>query len=316
MRNYIRVEEPEPKRKPPPKRWRFTERDQKILLAMARYEGFLSVPQVLDLYFPSSKSAVKRAYKRLELLWRARYLNRPTREQRRELPEMMYWLAKKGHDFVQSEGAGFYVRRKVKGEIKDVMAWVKKPRFIQARHDLMINEFHLDVELASREHDFEIFDWQPSYIFHRNGDLVHFTDSKGRPAKKRYEPDSYFMLEYKQQGRRFLLEIDRGRAGKEQVHRVVNEKILLGVPYIKSREYKERFGIEQQKRSSGRMLIVTSGQGRLENLIEKTVEHFPKLAQWYLFTTFDQVTKDTVVTEPIWWSYKQGEYKKVSLLTG
>ena len=311
MRNYIRIDEPEPKPEPPPKRWQFTDRDQKIVLAMARYEGFLSVPQVLDLFFPSSAAARKRAYKRLELLWRAGYLKRPTKDERRCLPEMVYWLSQKGADFVKGEGEGFTVQRKVKGQTKDVFAWVRKPRFIQIRHDLMINEFHLDVELSSREHDFEIVDWRPSYIFHRNGDEVAFTDAKGRPTKKRYEPDSYFMLSYQNQGRRFLLEIDRGRAGKEQVHRVMNEKILLGAPYIKSQQYEQRFGF-----NSGRMLIVTSGAGRLENLIQRTVHYFPKLAQWYLFTTFDDVTAQTVVTEPIWWSYKQGEYKQVSLLTG
>ena len=311
MRNYIRANKPEPEPDPPPKRWRFTDRDQQIVLAMACYEGFLSVPQVLDLYFPPSKSAVKRAYKRLELLWRAGYLKRPTRQERFELPEMIYWLSKKGSDFVKTEGAGYTVERVVNGKTKNVLKWVKKPRFIQIRHDLMINEFHLDVELSCRETGVEIMDWQPSYVFHRNADQVHYTDIKGRPAKRHYQPDSYFMLNYNGQGRRFLLEIDRGRSGKEQVHRVVNEKILLGVPYLKSKDYEQRFGY-----NSGRMLIVTSGQGRLENLIERTVYHFPKLAQWYLFTTFDDVNKNTVVTEPIWRSYKQGEYKQVSLLTG
>lgn len=305
MRDYIRPTEDEPAPPKPPDRWQFTDRDQEIVLAISRFEGFLSVPQVQDLFFPPTTAGNRRTKKRLEMLWRARYLNRLSRRQRYESPEMIYWLAPKGAKFVASEWGT---------TLKD-FKWVKKPRLIQVRHDLMINEFHVDVELQSRETDVEIVDWQSSYLFKRNADKVEYTDHRNKRVKKNYEPDSYFMLEQKvEQGRerlRFLLEIDRGREGKEQVHRVFNEKILLGVPYIESEAYLSRFG-----NKSGRMLIVTSGGKRLENLITKTAERFDKLAQWYMFTIFDDVNKETVLTEPIWWQYKDGNYRQVSLLTG
>lgn len=292
------------------KNYTFTERDQRIVKTIPQYEGFLSVPQIIDLFFNNNTAGRRHAKKRVELMSQpGEYLKRPSKGQRRELPEAIVWLNKKGEAFCAGEGVGFWQTVKRSGVLKDVHMWVKKPRFIQIRHDLMVNEFHLDIELFCRQSDISIVEWIPSYVFKRTGDIVQYINNKQQQVKRKYEPDSYFVLNYGQHEKRFMLEIDRGAEGKEQAHRVFDEKILVFNEYMNSKRYEERFG-----QKSGRQLIVTSGGKRLENLINMTAKRFGDKAQFFLFTIFEDVSHDTVITQPIWWQYKDGNYRQVRLL--
>jgi len=85
-------------RVPNPPSMRLTERDRRILEAVHSYDGMLSFPQIQRLFF-TGKSQTEQ---RLKLLYQHRYLARPDRDERRRLPEMIYWLDEKGAEIVAS----------------------------------------------------------------------------------------------------------------------------------------------------------------------------------------------------------------------
>jgi hypothetical protein len=77
---------------PHPPGLRLTERDIHILEAIHAYDGLLSFSQIQRLFF-SGKSQAER---RMMLLYQHKFVNRPNYEQRRLLPEMVYWLDHRG----------------------------------------------------------------------------------------------------------------------------------------------------------------------------------------------------------------------------
>jgi hypothetical protein len=70
---------------PPP--FRLTSRDRRILEAIHYYDGLLGFLQI---------------QRRMMLLYQHKYVNRPNFEERRHLPEMVYWLDKRGAEIVAS----------------------------------------------------------------------------------------------------------------------------------------------------------------------------------------------------------------------
>ena len=88
----------------------------------------------------------------------------------------------------------------------------------------------------------------------------------------------------------FLLEIDMGT---EDNRRFAREKVRPGVAYLKSEDYRARFGVDY-----GRWLVVTTSQTRLDNMKNQT-NHVGGSGLFY-FTTFDKVSLETVLIRPIW----------------
>jgi hypothetical protein len=109
---------------------RFTERDKRILEAVHTYDGMLNFPQIQRMFFGGKSQAEQR----LKLLYQHGYLARPDKDQRRRLPEMIYWLDKSGAEFIASlDGTPLkeFPRR-------------REPRWFQVEHDLAVNDFRLD----------------------------------------------------------------------------------------------------------------------------------------------------------------------------
>lgn len=259
---------------PPP--IRITSRDVRILEAMHAYDGMLSFSQVRRLFF-SGKS---QAEQRLKLLYQNGYINRPNRDQRLRLSEMVYWLDKRGAEIVASlEGT----------PIKE-FAWRQEPRWFQLEHDLAVNDFHLDLEQACRNEPSVSFEtWIPESEFWAYPDRVEY--SYNDQKMKRYiRPDGYFMLSTGQHRIRYLLEIDRST---EDNPRFLREKIIPGLAYIKSSAYEERFG-----HRSGRWLVVTTGGRRMANMLLQARKIDAK--GMFYFTTFEQANPQTMLFAPIW----------------
>jgi hypothetical protein len=118
--------------KPPP--IRLTERDRHILEAIHTYDGLLSFLQIQRLFFTCKSQAERR----MMLLYQNKYVDRPNFEQCRRLPEMVYWLDRRGAEIVAS------LERSPLQEF----AWRKEPRWFQVEHDLAITDFRLDLETA------------------------------------------------------------------------------------------------------------------------------------------------------------------------
>ncbi|MGD0006554.1 MAG: replication-relaxation family protein [Anaerolineaceae bacterium] len=118
---YRRVSQPPP--------MHLTERDQHILEAIQAYDGLLSFSQIQRKLF-TCKSQTER---RMMLLYQHKYVNRPNYDERRRLPEMIYWLDKRGAELVASLNAT---------ALQD-LSWRKEPRWFQVEHDLAVNDFRL-----------------------------------------------------------------------------------------------------------------------------------------------------------------------------
>jgi hypothetical protein len=111
-----------------------TERDRRILEAVHAYDGGLNFSQIQRLFF-SSKSQTE---ERLKLLYQHRYLNRPDKDQRRRLSQMIYWLDKKGAQLIAS----------LNGTPLLVFYWRKELRWLQVEQDLAVIDFRLDLTQA------------------------------------------------------------------------------------------------------------------------------------------------------------------------
>lgn len=126
---------------------------------------------------------------------------------------------------------------------------------------------------------------------------VQYTSLTGRQVQRKVIPDAYVQIERragesKPFPSRLLLEID---LSTHPNRRFAENKVLAGLAWLKSGQYRRRFGA-----SRGRWLVVTKSQQRLEHLRETTQRAAGKEALLWYFTTFDQITSQTLLTEPIW----------------
>lgn len=255
---------------------RLTERDKRILEAIHAYDGILSFSQIQRMYF-SGKS---QAEQRLKLLYQNGYVNRPDQGQRRRIPEMVYWLDRKGAELVAS----------LRGTTPSEMGWRKEPRWFQVEHDLAVNDFRLDLVAACQANpDVSLETWIPESEFWAYPDKVSYQYA-GHKKERNIRPDGFFTLIVGDERIRYLLEIDRST---EDNPRFLREKILPGLAYTRSRAYEERFG-----HRAGRWLVVTTSERRLTNMLLQARRADAKGI--FYFTTYKQVNPETMLLMPIW----------------
>lgn len=266
---------------PPP--MRLTERDKRILEAIHHYEGVLADFQIQRLFFTSRTQASFR----LKLLYQNAYVSRPDRKQRAALPAMVYWLDRAGAAYVAA----------LQGQSLESFSYRKEPRYLQLEHDLQVNDVRITLEEAcSRTPGFVLDEWIPGTEFAAYPDKVTYSYA-GKEVTRYVRPDSFCVItrtesdgEYSS---RLLLELDRAR---EDNPRIVREKILPGIAYLRSAAYKQRFGY-----NTGRILFVTTSDRRARNMKRKAEAAAGKDASIFYFTTFDQVTSEGVLLQPIWY---------------
>lgn len=263
-------------RSPNPPRMQLTDRDREILQAVHAYDGLLSFSQIQQMFFTGKSQAELR----LRLLYQNGYLNRLDQEQRRRLPEMVYWLDRKGAELVASMNGSALVD----------LGWRKEPRWFQVEHDLVVNDFRIKVEQACKASgQVEVLNWVSESEFWAYPDIVTYK-IKEREAKRRIRPDGFFILNTGQHRIRYLLEIDRST---EDNPRFLREKILPGLAYLTSDSYAERFG-----HRSGRWLVVTTGERRMNNMLFQARRANTK--GLFYFTTFDMLDEKGILFSPIW----------------
>lgn len=255
---------------------RLTERDKRILEAIHAYDGMLSFSQIQRKFFTGKSQAELR----LRLLYHTGYVERPNEAQRRQMPEMIYWLGKKGAEVVAS----------LSSTTLEGFGWRKEPRWSQVEHDLAVNDFRLNLEEACKNHPkIRLETWIPESDFWAFPDKVDYP--YGDRTLHRYViPDGFFMLVIGVHRIRYLLEIDRST---EDNPRFLREKILPGLAYIHTKEYEQRFG-----HRTGRWLVVTTSERRMKNMFEQAKR--AETNGLFYFTTFDQVNIDSILFTPIW----------------
>lgn len=295
----------ERKATPPPVR--FQPRDGEILTAIHKYDGMLAKRQIKAMFWPdSSLQAMER---RISLLYHTAYLQIPTFEQRRFHPisEPIVWLGWRGISFVASQ-IGIEVEepkienethlRRFEKQLRQAdIRWQREPRWSQLAHDIAVNDFRLTIEQATQHWpSLSLEEWIPEGKFLTNMDVI----SLSQKEKKGVRPDGFFVLvdhlrqiDNSPAKARFLLELDNST---HPLTRFGKEKALSGLAYIRSSEYRKRFGF-----NSGRWLVVCKSKARMLNLKNQTEKVLNKQAANFLFTTFDLVKPNTVFNEEIWW---------------
>lgn len=240
------------------------------------YDGMMSFSQIMRLFFTGKSQAELR----LKLLYQNCFVNRPNKEQRRRLPEMIYWLDKKGAEIVAS----------LNGTPTSEFSWRKEPRWFQVEHDLAVNNFRLNiVEACSIDPIVSLESWIPESEFWAYPDQIEY-DYNGNVLKRYIRPDGFFTMTTDKNRLRYLLEIDRST---EDNPRFLREKILPGLAYLRSNAYEERFGYR-----NGRWLVVTTSERRMSNMLRQARR--AKAKGLFFFTTYDKITVNTLLFSPIW----------------
>ena len=259
---------------PPP--MRLTERDLKILQAIYAHDELLSFSQIRRMFF-TGKSQTET---RMMLLYQNNFVNRPNQEQRRQVPEMVYWLDRRGADIVAS----------LQGTPFRSFSWHKRPSLFQVEHHLAVNDFRMDlVDACAMDPNVSLETWVPESDFLSFPDKITY-QYKNRSIPRRIQPDGCFMLHLPNRRLNYLLEIDRGT---EDNPRFLREKIIPGMAYLKSKAYRERFGTQR-----GRWLVVTTSDKRLRNMLNQARRG--EARGLFYYTTYDQVSPETMLHSPIW----------------
>lgn len=307
----------------------FQERDGQIVAATYAYGGILARRHIQHLFWPDK--SLRALQKRLSPLVANGYLARPTKEQwyTKPIPEAVYWLGAQGilwlagQSGLKFEGEFTHPlnenrQRKLEKQCRQGgLAWLREPKWFQLSHDLAIVDFRLRVEAALSEMDsFSLEEWHNEHHFRADLDVIEWEvsnrDGTTSKVKKGICPDGAFTLvNHQRQGRgeparaRFLLELDGATHSNPKFGR---DKVAAGIAYIKSPQYKKRFGA-----NTGRWLVVTRGNKRLENLMRQTNQVIGSASPpLFYFTTMDRVQAANVLIDPIWW--QPGYERPVALL--
>lgn len=304
---------------------RFQTRDEVVLQTIHDVGGVMAKRQLKALLWcDKSKRAME---KRLAKLKQHEYLDWPSLEQRRTnpIPEPVVWLDWKGAWYLAGR-SGIHVepmgknnenkKRLFQKNLKEEgFSWLREPRWSQLLHDITVIDIRLTFHrLCIQSDQFSLEAWINETEFRSSMDVVDVRfktrDEKEITRKKGICPDGMMVLVDEKRCRmnqpfraRFLLEVDMATHDNPSFGW---EKALAGAAYIKSKVYRERFG-----NNSGRWLVITTGDSRMNHLIKKTEEETKGDANLFLFTTFQEFFSGNALQEKIW--SKCGLNTKVTL---
>lgn len=179
-------------------------------------------------------------------------------------------------------------------------------------HLLLTNNVRIALMSAVRKlpYGVSIRAWRDDATLKRmhSQDRLKLETGEGRVETRILVPDAYMLL-YGERVRDFrnpaeppsprelhhFLEIDRGTetgASTVEYRRTWAKKIKMYLAYYEQ-FYEQRYGTKGL-----RVLTVTTSEKRKQNLMEITERVGGRFRFW--FTTFDQITTESILTEPIW----------------
>jgi len=311
---------------PPP--LRFQARDEAILQTILDFDGVMARRQIQEMFWPGKSQQAMQV--RLSKLYHNGYLNWPSQEHHNTypIPEPILWLGWRGilHLALQRGVLLTPLTRLNENQLRTLqqelrvlnIRWLREPNWSCLQHDLKVIDFRLAVSRAVTEIPVLKLDrWLTESVFRADPDRIRFSfrGNNGRliTKKKGIIPDGFFELvnvERQQQGQpskvRFLLELDMATHDTPSFG---IEKALAGSAYVRSTEYKARFGS-----NAGRWLVVTTGVRRMRNLMKQTATRTGKDASLFYFATQEDVQKHNVLTAPIWWQVGQAEAQPLPII--
>jgi hypothetical protein len=290
-------------------------RDGEIIKTIYQTGGLVSFRQLKALYWPhASKRA---ALKRLSILIKHGYLARPCIDDWRTkpIPEAIYWLGWQGILWIAAQqgivvekprNSGENQLRLLHRQLRERgILWLREPRWSQIAHDLHVVDFRLILETSVKViPNLSLIDWVREYDFrsvrHKTSYTTTSKDKIVIQNVREVVPDGMALLtdevraaKNKPHRMALLLEIDMG------THSVIGrfglQKAAPYAAFIKSPEYKAWFGF-----NGGTWLIVTTGERRMEHLMEQTRVVAGEDAANFNFTKFSDLSGN-ILTAPIWW---------------
>lgn len=279
-------------------RLRLTQRDINMINACYEYRA-LSTDQLRQLFYQkrnSSRGQIVYCQHRLRLLFHHGYLHRD--EQATKLSDgrcpLIYFLDEQGTDLLT-----IYL-----GVSANDLDWKPKDNVSGAghlflRHLLKTNDIRIALTLAARETNTKILHWLDDKTLKSKQMKAYVTvkNSVGKEQKVALVPDGYFVLQQADgpQQHHFIEADLRTLVGQSSKsgRRDWARKIRVYLAFYAKGLFKKRY----QARSF-RVLTVTTGQTRLDNLKRITEEEGGRNRFW--FTTFDEVATSCALTDPIW----------------
>lgn len=291
---------------------RLTERDIAIIQAVYEYRA-LTTTQIQRLLFPVRAKAQSEqgrrvvAQQRLKLLYHNEYLTRDERPTR--LSEgrqaLVYFLDKKGAQLlatylkIEPTELDWRPRDNVAGA-----GWL----FLD--HLLHTNDVRLGLTAAIQASGCRVTRWIDDRSLRRREmkEYVTLKTDVGADEKVAIVPDGFFSLVQGEKVFHHFVEVDLATVvglSSKSGRRDWARKVRAYLAYHQSGQYKARYGAQEF-----RVLTVTTGTGRLENLRAITEEAGGKNRFW--FTTFEQLADLHLLSEQIW--SVAGQHEPLSLV--
>ena len=284
--------------------FRLMARDRQIIRAVYEFRA-LTTPQIERLFFPEGSLATAevksdaplrllnhRCQHRLKLLFHHGYLHREERPQKRTegSKPLVYYLDMMGAELLSRED-------EAELDWDPTEADVSSP-FLE--HLLLTNDLRIAVIVASRNLDVAVRAWIDDRALKspHMKDYVTLTGSSGGTRQVAVVPDGYFLLNANRRSYHHFLEIDRGTvtaAYSKDGKRDWSHKVRAYNEYLASGKYEARY-----KTKTVRILTVTTGEKRMAHLKQITEATAGETAFRFWFTTFDQISPETILTTPIW----------------
>lgn len=274
--------------------FRLTQRDREIIKAVYAHRA-LTTLQIARFFFPPSPKRGINSWGqyRLQLLYQYRYLYRV--EQAQKLSEgrkpLVYFLDVNGAQVVAD----------ILGLAPEELDWRPgendvSPLFLD--HLIATNDVRIAISLAAQKQGWKVAKWidEKTLKSSQMKDVVEITGPQGRKQRAAVVPDGYFLLHAGEYVYHHFVEVDRRTVTGEASlwgRRDWARKVRAYLAYFRSGKYQDRY-----QAKGLRILTVTTGERRLANL--KTVTEKVGGKKMFWFTTFDKVTPETVLTDPIW----------------
>ena len=304
---------------------KFQDRDAQLLETIHQYDGVVAKRQLKHIFWQGM--SWRAMEKRLAKLHACGYVEWPSRSEWRvrPIPEPVCWLGWQGILWIASrrdltvkspQNPNENQFRQLEKELREGgIRWVREPRWIQLEHDLTVVDVRMKIEQDLRGcSNLNLKCWLPESAFRTDMDVLEYDEidraGNRKSVRKGICPDGYFEITDATRSingtpavGRFLLEVDMATHDNPSFGR---EKALPGYEYIKSPQFRNRFGY-----NSGRWLVVTTGQARMEHLLRQTSQSAGKGARVFFFTTIEDLMREDCLSAPIW--RQPGEEKPVTL---
>lgn len=156
-------------------------------------------------------------------------------------------------------------------------------------HTTAINDFRIRITIAAQAAGYELLKWFTEADLKADYDRVSIRGTSGKMQSVSLIPDSYFVLKTPQGYAHFFVEVDRGTETSGRF----KTKVLAYMAYLHSGAYEKRYGSK-----SMRVVTITKGSKRLENLMQATKSVGGKRRFWFAVQT--ELTTDTILAAPVW----------------